>query len=46
MVENAGQVVLRKYGLTEEGLDILISTDPVKKLARRLVSEGFTVMRG
>jgi hypothetical protein len=45
VVENAGQVVLRKYGLTEEGLDILISTDPVKKLVRRLVSEGFTVMR-
>jgi hypothetical protein len=44
-VENAGQVVLRRYGLTEEGLDILISTDPVKKLVRRLVSEGFTVMR-
>jgi rRNA maturation protein Nop10 len=45
VVENAGQVVLRRYGLTEEGLDTLISTDPVKKLARRLFSEGFTVMR-
>jgi hypothetical protein len=45
VVENAGQVVLRRYGLTEEGLNILISTDPVKKLVRRLVSEGFTVMR-
>ena len=45
MVENAGQVVLRRYGLTEEGLSILVSTDPVKKLVRRLVSEGFTVMR-
>jgi hypothetical protein len=45
VVENAGQVVLRRYGLTEEGLSILVSTDPVKKLVRRLVSEGFTVMR-
>jgi Zn finger protein HypA/HybF involved in hydrogenase expression len=44
MVENAGQVVLRRYGLTEEGLSILVSTDPVKKLVRSLVSEGFTVM--
>jgi hypothetical protein len=45
VVENAGQVVWRRYGLTEEGLSILVSTDPVKKLVRRLVSEGFTVMR-
>jgi DNA-directed RNA polymerase subunit RPC12/RpoP len=45
VVENAGQVVLRRYGLTEEGLSILVSADPVKKLVRRLVSEGFTVMR-
>jgi rRNA maturation protein Nop10 len=45
VVENAGLVVLRRYGLTEEGLSILVSADPVKKLVRRLVSEGFTVMR-
>jgi hypothetical protein len=37
VVENAAQVVLRRYGLTEEGLSILVSTDPVKKLVRRLV---------
>jgi len=45
MAENADQVVLRKYGLTRQGFSILMSADPVKKLVRRLVSEGFTVMQ-
>jgi|GEM_PF-1100717 len=46
VVENAGQIVLRRYGLTEESLSILVSADPVKKLVRRLVSKGYTVLCG
>ncbi len=45
VIENTGQVILKRYGMTEEGLSILISADPVKTLIRRLVSEGFTVIQ-
>ncbi len=45
VIENTGQVILKRYGMTEEGLSILLSAEPVKKLVRRLVSEGFTVIQ-
>jgi ribosomal protein S27AE len=46
LAKNASQLVLRKYGLTAEGLGMLLSADPVRRLARRLVSEGYAVRQG
>jgi ribosomal protein S27AE/Zn finger protein HypA/HybF involved in hydrogenase expression len=45
-VKNAGQIVLMKYGLTEEGLSVLLSTDPLKMLVRKLVLNGYVVRLG
>jgi RNA polymerase subunit RPABC4/transcription elongation factor Spt4 len=42
-IKNAGQVVLMKYALTDGGLGVLTSNDPLRLLARRLVLNGYEV---
>ena len=42
-VKNADQIILNKYMLTEGGLGILVSADPLKRLVRKLVFEGYSV---
>ena len=42
-IKNAGQVVLMRYALTDEGLGVLTSNDPLSLLARRLVLNGYEV---
>ncbi len=45
-VKNADQVILEKYMLTEEGLGMLVSADPLRRLVRKLVFEGYSVRPG
>ncbi|MEM2051359.1 MAG: hypothetical protein QW614_00215 [Candidatus Caldarchaeum sp.] len=42
-LKNADQMILREYELTDQGLSLIESADPLKILIRKLVSDGFEI---
>ncbi|MEM2237101.1 MAG: hypothetical protein QXU87_01240 [Candidatus Caldarchaeum sp.] len=42
-LKNADQMILREYELTDQGLSLIESANPLKILIRKLISEGFEV---